>query len=84
MRARDGQVHTSPWLRANSTKPSMASSRKASSWAITSANKTLGLFPPSSRVTGFRFSEAYCMIGRPVVVSPVKAILATRSLLASG
>ena len=30
------------------------------------------------------FCEAYCMIRRPVVVSPVKAILAMRLLLASG
>ncbi len=34
-----------------------------------------GLLPPSSSVTGIRFSLAYCMISRPVVVSPVKAIL---------
>ncbi len=30
------------------------------------------------------FSLAYCMISRPVVVSPVNAILATRPLEASG
>src|ERR1035441_1720964 len=39
-----------------------------------------GLLPPSSRVTGMRFWLAYCMISRPVVVSPVKATLATRLL----
>ena len=44
----------------------------------------LGLLPPSSRVTGIRFWLAYCMISRPVVVSPVKAILAIRLLEASG
>ena len=44
----------------------------------------LGLLPPSSRVTGIRFCEAYCMISRPVVVSPVKAILAIRLDEASG
>ena len=44
----------------------------------------LGDLPPSSSVTGIRFSEAYCMISRPVVVSPVKATLATRGLEASG
>ena len=43
-----------------------------------------GLLPPSSSVTGIRFWLAYCMISRPVVVSPVKAILAMRELDASG
>ena len=43
-----------------------------------------GLLPPSSRVTGIRFCQAYCMISRPVVVSPVNAILAIRLLDASG
>ena len=44
----------------------------------------LGLLPPSSRVTGIRFSEAYWEMRRPVVVSPVKAILRMRLLEASG
>jgi hypothetical protein len=44
----------------------------------------LGDLPPSSSVTGIRFSDAYCMMRRPVVVSPVNATLATRGLLASG
>ena len=35
-----------------------------------------GDFPPSSSVTGMMFSEAYCIMSRPVLVSPVKAILA--------
>jgi hypothetical protein len=35
-------------------------------------------------VTGVILSEAYCMIRRPVVVSPVNATLATRGLEASG
>ena len=43
-----------------------------------------GLLPPSSSVTGMRFSLAYCMISRPVVVSPVNAILRMRLLDASG
>ena len=43
-----------------------------------------GDLPPSSSVTGMRFWLAYCMIRRPVVVSPVKAILAMRVLEASG
>ena len=43
-----------------------------------------GLLPPSSNVTGIRFCDAYCMISRPVVVSPVNAILAIRLLDASG
>ena len=51
---------------------------------ITSEKKMLGLLPPSSSVTGMRFWLAYCMISRPVVVSPVKAILAIRLLDASG
>src|SRR3546814_13702984 len=42
------------------------------------------LLPPSSRVTGIRFWLAYCEISRPVVVSPVNAILAMRGLEASG
>ncbi len=37
-----------------------------------------GDLPPSSSVTGMMFSDAYCMISRPVVVSPVNAILAMR------
>ena len=43
-----------------------------------------GDLPPSSSVTGMRFSEAYCMMRRPVVVSPVKAIFAIRLFDASG
>ena len=65
-------------------KPSSALSRKSSSSAMTSAKKMFGDLPPSSSVTGMMFSAAYCMIRRPVVVSPVKAILAMRLLLASG
>ncbi len=65
-------------------KPSSALSWKSSAASITSAKKILGLLPPSSRVTGIRFWLAYCMISRPVVVSPVKAILAIRLLDASG
>ena len=65
-------------------KPSRALSWKLSSAAITSEKKMLGLLPPSSRVTGIRFCEAYCMISRPVVVSPVNETLAIRSLDANG
>lgn len=43
-----------------------------------------GLLPPSSKVTGMMFWLAYCMISRPVVVSPVKATLATRDEDARG
>ena len=77
-------MQTSPWFSANMAKPSSALSKKSSSAAITSAKKMLGDLPPSSSVTGIRFSEAYCMISRPVVVSPVKAILAMRLFWASG
>jgi hypothetical protein len=49
--------------------------------SATSSKKMLGLLPPSSRVTGMRFWLAYCMISRPVVVSPVNAILAIRGEL---
>ena len=66
------------------TKPSIALSKKSSSSAATSAKKMFGDLPPSSSVTGMRFWLAYCMISRPVVVSPVKAILAMRGLEASG
>lgn len=65
-------------------KPSSALSQKSSWAASTSAKKMLGLLPPSSRVTGIRLCEAYCMISRPVVVSPVNATLAMRSLEANG
>jgi hypothetical protein len=51
---------------------------------MTSAKKMLGDLPPSSSVTGMMFSDAYCMMRRPVVVSPVNAILLMRGLLASG
>jgi hypothetical protein len=46
--------------------------------------KMLGLLRPSSRVTGVRFSLAYCMVSRPVVVSPANAILEILGLDASG
>ena len=42
-----------------------------------------GDLPPSSVVDGMMFWAAYCMISRPVTVSPVKAILAIRLLVAS-
>ena len=83
MSARDGQVHTSPLLKAYSTSPSTALSKNASSFAITSAKKMLGDLPPSSVVDGMMFWAAYCMISRPVTVSPVKATLAMRLLVAS-
>ena len=82
--ARLGQVQTSPWLNANMTKPSIALSKKSSSSAKTSSKKMLGDLPPSSSVTGIRFWLAYCMISRPVDVSPVKAILEMRGDEASG
>src|SRR5665648_989679 len=81
--ARDGHVQTSPLLNANSTRPSTALSRNASSWAITSLKKMFGLLPPSSAVTGMMFSAAYCIISLPVVVSPVNPIFAIRGLVAS-
>ena len=42
-----------------------------------------GDLPPSSVVEGMMFWAAYCMISRPVAVSPVKAIFAIRLLVAS-
>ncbi len=42
-----------------------------------------GDLPPSSVVDGMRFWAAYCMISRPVTVSPVNAILAIRGFVAS-
>ena len=81
--ARDGQVHTSPLLNAYSTRPSTALSRNSSSWAITSLKKMFGDLPPSSTVDGIRFCAAYCMISRPVTVSPVKEIFAIRGFAAS-
>src|SRR5450756_253585 len=80
MSARDGAVQTSPLLNAYSTSPSIALSKNSSSLSMTSAKKMLGDLPPSSTVEGMRFSAAYCMISRPVVVSPVKPILAMRGL----
>ena len=52
---REAAVQTSPWLRANMTKPSTALSRKSSSLAATSSKKMFGDLPPSSSVTGMRF-----------------------------
>ena len=78
-RARDGQVHTSPWFSANMEKPSTAFSRNASSASMMSSKKMLGDLPPSSRVTGTRLSAAAFMMIEPVVVSPVKAIFEIRS-----
>src|SRR5665213_2942887 len=83
MRALDGQVQTSPLLKAYNTSPSTALSKNSSSAFITSAKKILGDLPPSSTVEGIRFSAAYCIMSRPVVVSPVKPILAIRGLVAS-
>ena len=42
-----------------------------------------GDLPPSSVVDGMMFWAAYCMISRPVAVSPVNAIFAIRLLVAS-
>ena len=64
--------------------PSKHLSKKSSSASITLGINIFGDLPPNSMVTGFRFSDAYCIIRRPVVVSPVKATLATRGELASG
>src|SRR5450631_3388937 len=58
IRARDGQVQTSPWLNAYRTRPSTALSRKASSAAITSLKKMLGLLPPSSVLRGVLHDQA--------------------------
>ena len=49
---------------------------------MTSAKKMFGDLPPSSVVEGMMFWAAYCMISRPVTVSPVKAIFAIRLLVA--
>ena len=81
---REGQVHTSPWFSANITAPSTALSKKSSSASATDSKNIFGLLPPSSIVTGIRFSEAYCMISLPVVVSPVNATLFTLGELANG
>ena len=43
----------------------------------------LGDLPPSSTVEGIRFCAAYCMISRPVTVSPVNPTFAMRGLVAS-
>ena len=51
---------------------------------LESLKKILGDLPPNSSVTGMIFCEAYCIINRPVVVSPVKAIFAILDELASG
>ena len=60
----------SPWLKYMPMRePFIADSMSASAKTI------LGLFPPSSRDTLFRVSEAARMMDLPVVVSPVKATL---------
>ena len=43
----------------------------------------LGDLPPSSTVHGMMFCAAYCMISRPVTVSPVNEIFAMRGFAAS-
>ena len=43
-----------------------------------------GLLPPSSTVDGMMLADAYCRMSRPVVVSPVNAILRMRLEEASG
>ena len=62
----------------------MALSRNASSSSIMSLKKIFGDLPPNSNVHGIMFADAYCMIRRPVVVSPVNAIFAIRVLEANG
>ena len=81
---REGQVHTSPWLRANMTAPSRHLSKNSSSASMMLSKKMLGDLPPNSKVTGVMFLEAYCMMSWPVVVSPVKATLLMRGLEAKG
>jgi len=53
------------------TTPLAAAARSAS------GKTTCGDLPPSSRVTGFRFSAAACATARPVAVDPVNATLST-------
>ena len=84
MTARDGQVQTSPWLKANKTRPSIALSKNASSSSIMSAKKMLGDLPPNSSVAGMRLLAAAVAMARPVAVEPVKPIFAIRLLFASG
>ena len=50
----------------------------------TSSKNTFGDLPPSSNVTLMMFSDAYCLMRRPVVVLPVNAILRMRLLDARG
>ena len=64
--------------------PSSALSKKSSSSAITSAKKMFGDLPPSSSVTGMRFSDGVLHDQPAGRVSPVKAILAIRLVEASG
>ena len=51
---------------------------------MTLSKKTFGDLPPNSKVNGIIFSDAYCMMRRPVVVSPVKAIFFTSGWVANG
>jgi len=59
------------------TTPLAAAARSAS------GKTTCGDLPPSSRVTGFRFSAAACATARPVAVDPVNATLSTPGCPAS-
>jgi hypothetical protein len=59
------------------TRPLAAASRSASAKTI------CGDFPPSSRVTRFRFATAACATLAPVAVDPVNAILSTPGCAAS-
>jgi len=53
-------VHTSPWLKNASTKPSAAFSIKAGSAFMMSSKKMFGDLPPSSTVDGMMFSITDC------------------------
>jgi len=51
---------------------------------MTLSKKTFGDLPPNSSVTGMMFSDAYCIMRRPVDVSPVKPTFLIPGCVASG
>ena len=76
--SREPATQHCPWLKKMAlAAPAMAASRSASEKTM------LGLLPPNSRLTFFRFPVAALAISRPTSVEPVKAILSTPSWAAS-
>src|SRR3546814_20283816 len=78
IRAREGQVQTSPWFNEKSAKPYRNLSKYSSSASMLSAKKTLRALPHSSSETGMIYREETCRKRRPAEDYAVRAILTLR------